>query len=190
MAKTLVLKKDEKRKLVENVKRKSLLKKTIESNLDYNILAIDPATNCGWALEVDGKLTFGCWSFKVRNGTSPGMKWVHFENMFIETIKIYNINLVAFELPAATMHAGATIHHSKMNGIMEKVCASMEIEYLSFATSEIKKFATGKGNAKKDEMIKAAKDSLGYEGDNDNEADALWILNLAKSNLIKNSKID
>jgi len=30
-------------------------------------------------------------------------------------------------------------------------------------------------------MIKAAKDKLGYTGSDDNEADALWILELAKS---------
>ena len=42
-------------------------------------------------------------------------------------------------------------------------------------------YATGKGSAGKPAMIKAAKDKLGYPGNDDNEADALWMLELAQS---------
>lgn len=182
--KILTLKKDDRRKIIEEAKRKNLLKKTLQSSKQYNILAIDPATNCGWAMETEGELRYGQWTFTLKKGMSPGMKWVKFESMFLETVKFYNINMVAFELPMATMHAGAAIHHAKLNGIMEKVCADLDIDYVTYSPSEIKKFATGKGNAKKDQMIQAAKESLGYQGDNDNEADALWILNICKSNLI------
>lgn len=176
-------------KMIEEVKRKGLLKKTIGVDTKYNILAIDPATNCGWALDFENNVKYGCWTFNIKKGMSPGMKWVQFEKMIIEAIDTYKINIVAFELPMVRMHAGAAIHHAKFNGIIEKVCAQIGVEYVTYSPTEIKKFATGKGNAKKDQMIIAAKEKLDYVGENDNEADALWILNLCKSNLIKNSKI-
>lgn len=42
--------------------------------------------------------------------------------------------------------------------------------------STLKKFATGRGHAEKSEMITAARLYLGYDGFDDNEADALWLL--------------
>lgn len=43
----------------------------------------------------------------------------------------------------------------------------------------LKTYATGKGNADKVQMVVAARDRLGYEGTNDNEADAMWLNALA-----------
>jgi Holliday junction resolvasome RuvABC endonuclease subunit len=39
----------------------------------------------------------------------------------------------------------------------------------------LKMYATGKGNADKTQMVVAARDRLGYDGTNDNEADALFL---------------
>jgi hypothetical protein len=40
------------------------------------------------------------------------------------------------------------------------------------------------GNAKKPEMIAAARARLGYRGADDNEADALWLLAYARAELL------
>lgn len=45
--------------------------------------------------------------------------------------------------------------------------------------ASVKLFATGKGDAKKPQMIEAARAHLGYGRHNDNEADAHWILQCA-----------
>ncbi len=42
----------------------------------------------------------------------------------------------------------------------------------------LKMFATGKGNADKTQMVVAARDRLGYDGTDDNCADALWLREL------------
>ena len=49
--------------------------------------------------------------------------------------------------------------------------------------NEMKRFATSNGNASKPMMIAAAQKKLGYTGDNDNEADALWLLALTRDKL-------
>jgi Holliday junction resolvasome RuvABC endonuclease subunit len=66
-----------------------------------------------------------------------------------------------------------------MVAIIETFCIEHGINYTAFSASEIKKFATGKGNANKDAMVKAAHDKYGYTGKDDNIADALHILHLA-----------
>jgi len=49
------------------------------------------------------------------------------------------------------------------------------IPFLEVSPSSLKKYATGHGNANKTEVIRAAWKRLGYEGTDDNEADALWL---------------
>jgi crossover junction endodeoxyribonuclease RuvC len=56
----------------------------------------------------------------------------------------------------------------------------MEVEYSALSPSEIKKHATGKGNAKKDAMIESARKKFpNIEIVDDNHADAIWIYDLA-----------
>jgi crossover junction endodeoxyribonuclease RuvC len=47
--------------------------------------------------------------------------------------------------------------------------------------ASLKKYATGKGNAGKDEVIAAAIRSLGFPGSNNNEADAWVLYSMAKA---------
>lgn len=49
------------------------------------------------------------------------------------------------------------------------------IPWCDVPPSTLKKYATGKGNAGKVEMVVAARERLGYGGHDDNEADALWL---------------
>lgn len=42
----------------------------------------------------------------------------------------------------------------------------------------LKVFATGRGNATKIDMVVAARDRLGYDGTDDNAADAMWLAEL------------
>lgn len=51
--------------------------------------------------------------------------------------------------------------------------------FVEMPPSSLKKFATGKGNAKKEQMLQAAWQRLGYKGSDHNEADALFLLQAA-----------
>jgi Holliday junction resolvasome RuvABC endonuclease subunit len=77
------------------------------------------------------------------------------------------------------------IVHSELQGQVKVVCEDLGIQYRGYSSQEIKKFATGKGNANKAAMIEAAKNKLDYPGKDDNEADALWLLELAINDLQK-----
>lgn len=50
-----------------------------------------------------------------------------------------------------------------------------EADVIEVPPATLKKYATGKGNASKSEMLAAAIRRLDYPGADDNEADALWL---------------
>jgi Holliday junction resolvasome RuvABC endonuclease subunit len=144
---------------------------------DLRILALDPATHCGWAINHD---LYGVWNLSAKRDESVGMRLIRLRSKLQEIIQCEHINLVVFERPGGRFKA-AIIVQSEIQGQIKTVCHDHDVEYRAYSSKEIKKFATDNGNASKLKMVKAAKDKLGYLGDNDNEADALWTLELAKS---------
>jgi len=145
------------------------------------ILALDQASNCGWCCSND---LYGCWDLNTRKDESSGMKMIRFRSKLKEVVESENIELVVYERVAG-FHKNSIIHASKMVAIIETFCEENGIAYIAYSATEIKKFATGKGNANKEAMIQAAASKYGYEGKNDNEADAIHIYHLAQS-LYKN----
>jgi Holliday junction resolvasome RuvABC endonuclease subunit len=148
-----------------------------------NILGIDQATKCGIAYELVGsKPKSELWLLEIRNKESQGMKWLRFESKLKNFIVINKIEVIAYELPAGR-NINPIIHSSKLICIIEKLCAEMNLEYIELSTGSIKKFATGNGNAKKDLMVEFAKKLWAYDGEDDNEADALHILHYLKTKI-------
>ena len=143
------------------------------------MLAIDPATKCGWAMSKD---IFGTWDLHIKKDESPGMKFIRLRAKLHELHESEKLELIIFERPGGRFK-NDIISHSKLQAVIEEFCAQNDVEQKGYSSKEIKKFATGKGNANKLAMINAAKLKLGYQGEDDNEADALWLLYYAKSDL-------
>lgn len=143
------------------------------------MLSIDPATKTGWAISKD---LYGTWELKTRKDESWGMKLIRFESKLREVIVSQNVAVVAYERPGGR-NTVAIITQSKIIGVLEKVCTELKIEYRAYSSGEIKSFATGKGNAGKEAVINGMKEKYGYPGTDDNEADAMALLFLAKRDL-------
>jgi len=144
-----------------------------------NILSIDQASNCGWAISNE---IYGVWDLTTRKDESQGMKLLRFKSKLREVCEREHIELIVYERVAG-LHKASIIHAAKLVAIIESYCEEVGIQYRSYSANEIKKFATGKGNCGKPLMISSAKTRLSYDGNNDNEADALWMLNLCKHDL-------
>ena len=146
------------------------------------ILAIDPATKCGWAHVVGQS---GTWDLSVRRDESAGMRLIRFEGKLTELRESVGVELVVFEAArnCAPRMQGALVVQSEIQGVLKVWCEKNKIEYRGFSPTEIKKHATGKGNANKDAMIKAAVAKWGDTIADDNQADALWLLDLATTTL-------
>ena len=142
-----------------------------------NILALDIATTTGWKTETSS----GVWKLKQKKDDSPGMKLVRLKSYLKELITHEKIDIVVYERPAG-MFKSAIITESELIGVVLLLCEELLLQYTAYSATEIKKFATGKGNAKKQDMIDAAV-ALGYNPEDDNEADAIHLYNLAKIDL-------
>jgi Holliday junction resolvasome RuvABC endonuclease subunit len=143
------------------------------------ILSLDIASTTGWCLEKD---IYGTWDFKTRRDESMGMKLIRFRAKLREINELEKIDIMIYERPAGR-HASSIIHQSKLIAVLEEFCEAVGIEYRSYSAKEIKKFATGKGNAGKPAMIQAAKDKYNYTGNDDNEADAIHMWHLFKKEM-------
>lgn len=143
-----------------------------------NILALDPATKCGWAHSAGPSGTF---DLSIRRDESAGMRLIRLEGKLNDVKSGSGIDLVVYEAArnCAPKMQGALVVQAMLQGVLVAWCEKNGIQYRGYSPSEIKKHATGKGNAGKDQMIAAAKQKFNLTGD-DNEADALWLLDLAK----------
>lgn len=155
--------------------------KPFKAHTQSKILALDVATHCGWAVS---RSIYGVWDLTPKRDESAGMRLIRFRHKLKEVINNEGIDLVVFERPGGR-HVGAVIVYSELQGQVKVVCEDLGIQYRGYSSQEIKKFATGKGNANKATMIEAAKNKLDYPGKDDNEADALWLLELAINDLQK-----
>jgi len=142
------------------------------------ILALDIATVTGWKTETSS----GTWNLKPNRGESEGMRVVRFKAKVKEMVELENISLISYERPAGLFKSSIMVA-SEMVGVLKLLCIEKGIDLACYSATEIKKFATGKGNANKDAMIQAAKD-LGFNPSDDNEADAIHLYNLTKKDTI------
>jgi Holliday junction resolvasome RuvABC endonuclease subunit len=84
--------------------------------------------------------------------------------------------LVMVEAPVFVAgHMASALETAYLNGIVRQYLWHAGVAYLDVAIGTLKVYATGDGHAKKLDMIRAAEKRLGYEGDSDDEADALWL---------------
>lgn len=154
------------------------VKKKSSVSMEIRLLSIDQASSCGWC----SPNASGVWDFKTKKDESQGMKLLRFRSKLKEVCELENINLIAYERVAG-QHKNSIIHAAKMVSIIETFCEENKIDYRAVSATEVKKFATGKGNCGKDLMIQAAQEKYGYTGTDDNEADAILIYHFTLQDL-------
>lgn len=147
-------------------------------------LCLDLGTTTGWALlEDDGSSNSGTVSFKPQRFEGGGMRFLRFKRWLTDTKNVVgHIDAVYFE--EVRRHLGVDAAHA-YGGFMAHLTAWCEhhgIPYLGVPVGTIKRHATGKGNASKEEMI-AVMQAKGHAVTDDNEADALAILYWAREEL-------
>ena len=148
--------------------------------MNTTILALDLGTHTGWALhQRDGTVTSGTEHFKPGRFEGGGMRFLRFKRWLTELLAASGaLNAVYFE--EVRRHAGVDAAHV-YGGLMAHLtawCEHHNIPYQGVPVGTIKKHATGKGNAAKEEMLAAAS-RRGYVPIDDNEADALALLHWA-----------
>ncbi len=138
------------------------------------ILALDLGGRCGFAwTDTTECATWnsGVWSL-TRSGEGWGRRFVRFRDLVLEVAP----DRVVYELVRRHVGTEAAHNYGGYLGILTALCEEHGIGYDSIGVGTVKKHATGKGNARKPAMIAAAVERFARVPQDDNEADALWIL--------------
>ena len=147
------------------------------------IIGIDPGTHCGYAWSDDGKIHHelsGVWDLTPKRFEGGGMRFLRMSNQF-ETLIVGGPDECAVFFEEVRRHRGVSAAHiyGGIVAVITRICEQYMIPYEGIPVGTIKKFATGKGNASKEQMIDAANDKFSPHDrliTDDNQADALWIL--------------
>ncbi len=148
--------------------------------MSTTILAIDLGTTTGWALRgSDGQITSGSESFRPQRFEGGGMRYLRFRRWISEIQEsVSEIHFLYFE--EVRRHVGVDAAHV-YGGLLATLtawCEHHQIPYQGVPVGTIKKHATGKGNAGKEDVI-ASVTARGHAPVDDNEADALALLHWA-----------
>lgn len=140
-----------------------------------NTIALDLGTTTGFAIKmVDGAVISGTQSFRPQRFEGGGMRYLRFVRWLDELARHKPMRIYFEEV---RRHAGTDAAHI-YGGLMAHLtgwCEHYQVPYQGVPVQTIKKHATGRGNASKDMVIAAIK-SMGYSPADDNEADALALL--------------
>lgn len=150
------------------------------------ILALDLGTTTGWALSLpDRSITHGYVSFKPQRFEGGGMRYLRFRRWLDEMLAISGprndlsaVCAVYFEEVRRHLGVDAAHAYGGFLATLTSWCEHQKIPYQGVPVGTIKRHVTGKGNAGKSEMVDAMK-SRGYVVADDNEADALAVLEWA-----------
>ena len=145
------------------------------------LIALALGTITGWALRTPaGRVISGTQSFRTGGRCEGGgMRFVRFRRWLCELKACAEpIGGVYFE--EVRRHLGVDAAHA-YGGFLATLtawCEHHQIPYAGVPVGTIKKHATGKGNASKEEMIAAAR-ARGHDPEDANAADALALLDWA-----------
>lgn len=152
-----------------------------DARKNMNILALDPALKTAAAHHPSGLVEV--WTLASHPAQHRGVTLGVLRDMIHRVNDEHGpLELIAFEDAARGSHAYATREsHSQLAGVIILTAGDLGIPYTAINPSAIKKFATGNGRADKAQMMAACWTQLGIEPYDDNAADALWILEMAKN---------
>lgn len=143
------------------------------------LFTLDLGTKTGWTTrDAAGTITSGTENFTPGRFEGGGMRFLKFKRWLTDIKQgLDGIDIVYFE--EVRRHAGVDAAHA-YGGFMAHLtawCEHHDIPYQGVPVGTIKKFITGKGNANKQAVIEAVR-SEGFDPGDDNEADALALLQL------------
>ena len=146
------------------------------------LLALDLATKTGWAHSNGAS---GVQDFSPRRGDSPGMRWINFRSWLLRLIEAAPVDLIVYE--QAAYHRSLAANHVAHGLIaaVESVATECNIELTSRSPTAIKKYALPNIKKRnKTRMVMAAENKWPDVSIlSDDQADALWLLDLVLSEL-------
>lgn len=103
----------------------------------------------------------------------PRIQWIKAEA--IGRPRIAGVHLVVIEGYSFGSKGAAVINIGELGGVIRHSLWSQSIPYVEIPPSCLKKYATGKGNASKDDVLQAGVMRSGHTFTDNNACDAWWL---------------
>lgn len=152
-------------------------------------IGLDLGTTTGWASYNDGLYQCGYWRLQPTRFDSSAMRFIRFETKLAALIDVIQPQMVFYE--KVHRHAGTVAAHvyGGFLSTLQMTCERRKVLFHGLSVQEIKKAATGKGNAPKMAMLRTAeKQWPDLEMETSDVADAVWCL-YAGLHLFPNNEI-
>ncbi|MEV7264674.1 crossover junction endodeoxyribonuclease RuvC [Micromonospora aurantiaca] len=141
------------------------------------VLGIDASlTATGLAAWRDGRIS----TTTIRTGPEMGDNRVRRHYIAAHITPMVTRNTLAIK-EAAVLYKGPkrqggnALELAALAGVIEEALYVRGVRIVVVQPTQVKQFATGSGTADKDDMVAAAREQLGVQVANDNEADGLWL---------------
>lgn len=149
-----------------------------------DLLALDLGTKTGFKVGTAKVAMSGTINFKGGRFEGGGARFLRLRRWLTEQHERSRIREVVFEEVHRHLGTDAAHVYGGLLAIVSEWCEDRGVPYQGVPVQTIKKFAAGKGNASKTEVI-AAVQSWGFKPRDDNEADAIalfqyWITETAE----------
>lgn len=158
-----------------------------------NVLALDLATTTGWARRREGVLESGYETFERKSTEGLGHQLLQFSSWLRWAMQradavVYEERMVhaagGMSAIRILMGLAAMVEYTVARGAMPIGTARVDVRLLRpVPAATLKKWTTGKGNAKKPEMLAKVRERW-RQVDDHNEADAIALLHYAEAVLI------
>ena len=153
---------------------------------DRKVIGLDLGTNTGYAYTHGSRpvgAQSGVASFKPGRHEGGGMRFLRFRKFLSDLVGESVATVVFYEEVAR--HTGTTAAHvyGGLLATLTEFCEEHGIPYRGLPVGTIKKHATGSGRSGKSIMLARADTVFGPGIDSEDQADAIWVLDLGLKEL-------
>ncbi len=151
------------------------------------ILSLDMSGQTGWAFQsADGLIASGVTPFLAT--LNPGSRWLRFD-AWLGGWQEVKPELIVYEEPITHFkHKNGLGLGYGFEAILRLHCTRQEVRCEGVNISALKKWATGDGGADKWKMVRFAR-QFNPDVSDDNEADALLLLQYARARFVTTRKV-
>lgn len=134
------------------------------------VLGVDPSLTATGIARPDGS----CLILNTKLRGAERLAWLRDAvEIHVLSADIIMLEGYAFARPNQAHQIG------EWGGVLRLLLHESGVPWVEVPPKKLKKFATGSGNAEKGHMLSAAIQRLGYTGHSNDEADALWLREMA-----------
>lgn len=140
------------------------------------VLGLDPS------LQATGVALPNGTTAVVRPGARRGVeRLIHLRNYVVAlasgaTVEVPAVDMVVIEgMALGTARQASSYEMGGLGWVLRVALTEAGVRWIEVPPATLKKYATGRGNASKEEVLATAIRRLGFEGHDFNEADAAWL---------------